>query len=144
MSAKENKDLSRHFFERLDQTKARITEAQELFTPDFTARMSGQPPMSLEEFKGFGMAFFAAFPDLQHVPEDQVAEGDLVATRLTIRGTHQGAFQGIPPTGRQVELSAINIDRFVNGKIAEKHIVFDALGMMRQLGVVPTPEQAGT
>jgi predicted ester cyclase len=62
--------------------------------------------------------------------------------RITLRGTHQGEFMGIPPTGRQVTFTGIHISRVAGGKIAEEWGQFDALGMMQQLGVIPAPEQA--
>jgi predicted ester cyclase len=84
-----------------------------------------------------------AFPDLNITIEDQIAEGDKVVTRWVGRGTQQGELQGIPPTGKQATTSGIAIDRIVSGKLVETWDQFDALGMMQQLGVVPTPEQVG-
>lgn len=81
--------------------------------------------------------YTAAFPDLQLTTEDMVAEGDKVAIRNTWRGTHQGAFQGLPPTGKHVAFTGTDIFRFVGGKIAEQWADLDALGLMQQLGVIP-------
>ncbi len=83
----------------------------------------------------------SAFPDLQATVEDQVAEGDKVASRFTFRGTHRGELAGIPPTGNQVEVTGIVISRIEGGKGAEDWSNYDALGMMQQLGVVPPPGQ---
>ena len=85
---------------------------------------------------------FTAFPDLQFTIEDMVAEGDFVVVRHTTRGTHQGNFRGIPPTGKQVSGTGMFIDRIVNGKAVEQWINGDDLGLLQQLGVVPTPGQA--
>jgi predicted ester cyclase len=85
--------------------------------------------------------FGAAFPDGRWEIAEIVAEGDLVATRAAFTGTHQGEFLGIPPTGRQVTLSAMYICRLVDGKIVERWTNSDELGMLRQLGAIPTPEQ---
>lgn len=85
--------------------------------------------------------FRTAFPDLYGTIEDLIAEGDKVVTRITYRGTHQGEFMGIPPTGRPVTMTFTGINRIAGGKIAEGWVNFDALGMMQQLGVIPTPGQ---
>ena len=88
------------------------------------------------------MLYFTAFPDLHFTIEDQIAEGDRVVTRFTARGTHQGAFIGIPPTGKQGVVTGTGIDRFANGKIVEAWFNSDDLGLLQQLGVVPSPGQA--
>jgi steroid delta-isomerase-like uncharacterized protein len=96
----------------------------------------GQAP-GLEGVKqGFEM-FRAAFPDLQITIEDMIAEGDKVASRLRVRGTHQGEFFGIPPTGRQVSISAIHIHRIAGGKVREHWGNNDDLGLLQQFGVIP-------
>lgn len=81
----------------------------------------------------------AAFPDIHFAIEDQIAEGDRVSTRWTARGTHTGEFQGIPPTGKQVRMAAIDIDRIANGRVVECWTNSDDLGLLQQLGIVPTP-----
>jgi len=70
-----------------------------------------------------------------------VAEGDKVAARVTWTGTHKGEIMGIPPTNKKVTISLITISRIAGGKIVEDHGQFDALGLMRQLGAVPTPKK---
>jgi predicted ester cyclase len=70
-----------------------------------------------------------------------IAEGDKVVTRFTMRGTHQGEFMGIAPTGRRVEMTGIDIIRFSDGKMVEHWGNTDDLGMMQQLGVIPEPGQ---
>ena len=84
----------------------------------------------------------AAFPDIQTTIEDLIAEGDKVVKRYTIRGTHRGEFQGIPPTGKEVAFSSIEIDRMVDGKVSEHWFEMDLLGLMGQLGAIPDPEQS--
>jgi predicted ester cyclase len=66
----------------------------------------------------------------------------MVAARLTFQGTHRGEFQGIPPTNKQVAFSSIEIDRVVDGKVQEHWFELDQLGLMRQLGALPEPEQS--
>ena len=86
--------------------------------------------------------FRSAFPDFHVTIEDQIAEGDRVATRWTMRGTHEGEFRGISPTGKQITVTGIGIFRFSDGKVVESWDNFDQLGMMRQLGVIPSPEES--
>jgi len=96
-----------------------------------------------EEYKQFVTMYRTAFPDLHMAMEDQIAEGDKVLNRFTSTGTHQGDLMGIPPTGRQVIVTAIYIARIADGKIAEEWGNFDALGMLQQIGVIPPmPELA--
>jgi predicted ester cyclase len=83
-----------------------------------------------------------AFPDGGVVIEDIIAEGDKVAVRFSFHGAHQGEFMGIPPTGKQVIVSGMDINRIVEGKLIERWAVFDMLSLLQQLGVMPTPEQA--
>jgi predicted ester cyclase len=82
-----------------------------------------------------------AFPDVQMHVEDQVAEGDMVVTRWIASGTHQGDLMGIAPTGNRVTVAGTSIERVVNGKIEETWDNYDALGMMQQIGAIPSPEE---
>lgn len=81
-----------------------------------------------------------AFPDLSFTIEDQIAEGENVVTRWTATGTHLGNFAGLPPTGKRVTLTGIDIDRFLDGKVVECWPVMDELGLLQQLGAIPTPD----
>ena len=82
--------------------------------------------------------FRNAFPDLSCTVEEQVAEGDKVVSRWTVRGTHRGDFFGVAGTGNRVEFTGMQIDRFdESGKIVEERAEFDLLGAMRQMGAVP-------
>lgn len=82
--------------------------------------------------------YTAAFPDLRMVPEDLIASGDKVVARVRVTGTHKGAFMGMSPTGRRVEVQLIDIIRFGDDGRAHEHWgVFDQLAMMQQLGAVP-------
>jgi steroid delta-isomerase-like uncharacterized protein len=78
-----------------------------------------------------------AFPDLHVTIEDLIAEGDKVASRNTVTGTHQGEYMGVPSTGKSVTYNEIFIVRFVNGRFAETWGVVDVLSQMKQLGVIP-------
>ena len=99
----------------------------------------GFPP-GVEGFKGQFTMYRTAFPDLRIVVDDMIAEDDKVVTRWTASGTHQGELMGMAPTGKEVTVQGIAIDRIVDGKIVEHWDVFDQLGMMQQLGMIPEGE----
>ncbi len=88
--------------------------------------------------KEFFTMYIAAFPDLRFEPEDILPSGDKVVGRVRATGTNTGDFMGMPATGKSVSVEAIDIIRFGDDGLAHEHWgVFDALGMMQQLGVVP-------
>lgn len=97
-------------------------------------------PLDLAGWQQSMSMLLAAFPDSRFSIDDMIAEDDKVVVRHTLRGTHRGDFQGIPPTGKQVSISAIGILRIVDGKIRETWLNADFLGLLQQLGVVPAPE----
>ncbi len=78
-----------------------------------------------------------AFPDLEVTVQRKLIDGDLVAVHMTIRGTHRGAFMGAPPTGKRIEIEAIDIVRIAGGKVAEHWGVLDEAKMGQQLGLTP-------
>lgn len=84
----------------------------------------------------------AAFPDVHMTVEAQVAEGEMVATRYTFRGTHRGNLMGIAPTGKQVTMTGTTITRIVDGKMVEAWVNYDLLGLLQQVGVVPPMGQS--
>lgn len=140
MQPEENKDLVRRFIAAEEQGDVALLG--QLMAPDFRLHLPGSPePMDGESTRQFFAMFHAAFPDSSRAIEDQIAEGKLVATRVTLSGTHRGDFQGIPPTGRQVTITGIGIHRVVDGRIAEHWPQPDLLGLMQQLGVAPAPHQ---
>ena len=83
-----------------------------------------------------------AFPDLRITVDKQVAERDLVVVRWTARGTNTGAGNGIPVTGRPVQISGTTLFRMADGRIAEEWTCADSLGLMKQLGLVATTQAA--
>jgi steroid delta-isomerase-like uncharacterized protein len=141
--SEENKSLVRRSFEEVFN-QGNLDAIEEIFAPDYVLH----DPTSPEEIRGtegmrqYVSMYRTAFPDLQQTIEDQIAEGEKVATRLTGRGTHQGDLMGIPPTGNRVEAPGIVINRISGGKIAESWANYDAMGMMQQLGVIPQPGQS--
>jgi len=96
-------------------------------------------PPGTAGIKQFISIYRTAYPDTHFTVEDQVAEGDKVATRWTATGTHRGELMGIAPTGKRVTVTGIAITRVTNGKIVETWNNFDALGQLQQLGVIPVP-----
>jgi predicted ester cyclase len=103
--------------------------------------------LSRKEIKQVVSQFRTTFPDLHYTVELQVAEGDMVVTRVTARGTHTGeyrglTFKGIPPTGKQVTWTETQIFRIADGKIVEQWSNEDDLGRLQQVGALPTPGQA--
>ncbi len=92
---------------------------------------------SHEDWKKFVTMFRNAFPDIHFTIEDQIAEGDMVATRWTFTGTLKGKLKGIPPTGQHVSVTGVNIYRIVANKIVEFWVNSDDLGMFQQIGVIP-------
>jgi predicted ester cyclase len=79
----------------------------------------------------------AAFPDMQSAEEDMVAQGDRVAIRRTMRGTHRAEFMGVAPTGNAVTYTGIWVTRMEGAKLQEQWVAFDALGLLRQIGAIP-------
>jgi predicted ester cyclase len=95
-------------------------------------------PAGFEGRKVFVSAFITAFPDIHIHIEDTVAEGNKLVTRWSVHGTHKGDLMGVPPTGKEVSITGTAIDRFENGQSVEHWEIIDQLGLMQQLGVIPT------
>jgi predicted ester cyclase len=140
-----NKAVSRRWIEAYN---ARDDAAQaDVLGPGYVghAPASLEPsPMDTAAWTTFLAGFTEGFPDLQLTIEDTVAEGDLVAQRISFNGTHTGVFQGLPPTNRRVTFSGLELNRFDDGRVAEHWFQLDALGLLQQLGlaVVPGPRLA--
>ena len=145
MSAEENKKkVCRFMEEAFGQDKPELLE--DLLDPDFVRY---DPYIEAGEVRGVQTVkenivwFHNVFPDLTCTIEDQVAEGEKVVSRYTIRGTHQGEeFFGVPASGQRMEMRGIQIDRFEGGKMVEERAEFDLLGVLQQLGAFPEPEQS--
>lgn len=89
--------------------------------------------------RDFRAGLFMAFPDLNLRPERLIAQENLVVVHFTVQGTHRGDFMGMPATGREAPIEAVDIFRLTGDKIAEQWVVMDALGLMQQLGAVRIP-----
>jgi steroid delta-isomerase-like uncharacterized protein len=120
-----------------------LSVVDEVAASDMIIHASSQDIHGREGAKQFVTMFRTAFPDLHFTIEDQIAEGDMVVTRWTARGTHKGSFQGVAATGREVRLNGTDIDRMTNGKVVECWAHVDELGLMQQLGAVGADETRG-
>jgi len=139
-----NKSLMRRGIEEV-WNRGNFAVVGELIAGDFVAHAS-LPIGEIhgpEGVKRYFATLREAFPDIHFTIEDQLAEGDRAVTRWTARGTHGGAFRGVPPTGKQVSLTGITINRVAGGKAVEGWMNLDGLGLLQQLGVLPAPGQAG-
>ena len=138
MSRESNKLLAQRVWEEVWH-QGQLSRIDDLFTTDFVRHdPGGRELQGTEQNRQFIGSLRAAFPDVHYTVEDQIAEGDKVVVRYRFRGTHLAAFQGMPPTGKQVTYTGILIYRIGDGKIAEQWTEFDLLGFLRQLGVLPT------
>jgi steroid delta-isomerase-like uncharacterized protein len=143
--SEENKAIVRREVEELFNHTGTLDAAEEVYGPDFVGHDPTMPEdiHGIEEARQFAAGFRSAFPDLTCTIEDQVAEGDKVVTRWRTSGTHQGQTEELgPPTGNRMEMTGISIERISEGKVVESWDNYDAMGMMQQLGHIPSPEEA--
>lgn len=143
MSAKENVALVRRWFEEFCNER-KLELADELMTADHEYHdpqvPAGTGPQAMAEV----VAVYQNGVDGHWGVEEILAVGDnRVVARWTGTGTHNAELNGIPPTGRSVRVSAVHLFRIEGDRIAEQWVVWDTLGFMQQIGVVPEPEQAG-
>ena len=143
MSLQENKALVRRYVDEV-QSQHNLAAIDELFSPAFINHDNEADPPGTEGVKRFFTILFDAFPDARFTIHLQLAEGDKVMTYKTLQGTHLGYFMGIPPTGKRVSFSGMDVFTVVHGKLAEHWSVSGMLELMQQLGVVPAPEKSGT
>jgi steroid delta-isomerase-like uncharacterized protein len=140
MSPDDNKAVVRRFRDALNAGD--IEGAGAVLAPDLVVHMQSAPePLTREAFKQMGQVMLGAFSGGGATVEDMLADGDMVVSRLTFRGTHTGDLMGIPATGRSVAIAETIIDRVADGKIVESWRLFDQMSMMQQLGMVPAPGQ---
>lgn len=140
MSA-ENKATVRRYVNEV-VNKGNIQIVDDLFASDYVRHEPHTPEMAGPEgVKQWITAVRTAFPDANFQIEDMVGEGDRVAMRWTVRGTHRGEFLGVGPSGKQISNGGNSILRLAGGKIAEEWLNWDVLGMMQQLGAVQETTQ---
>ncbi len=136
--SEENKAKYRRFMEEV-VTNGNFAVVDELVSPDFVYHTPGSQdlkgPDGIKQMIGM---YRTAFPDLHMHVEEQIAEGDTVVTRWTAHGTHNGELQGIPASGNEVTITGVAIGRFAAGLMVEETEIFDSLGMMQQIGAIPS------
>ncbi len=137
MSNEANCALVQRIYEELHNHK-NLSVADDTVAADVRYRASGVPEVhGLAAFKESVAADLVGFPDQHITLDDIVADGDLVASRWTYRGTHRGDYFGIAPTEKSVVISFISMDRVTSGKVVEITTVWDNFDIMQQLGLVP-------
>lgn len=136
MTDVQSRELAERFFKGQDQLRGPLPP--DLLAPSYRAEIVGFPAMDAAAHGEFGRAFYAAFPDIYHTIDEARPTDDGLAVRFTLRGTHTAPFMGIPPTNRPVAVSAMVLLSVADGKVTHLRAIFDQLGLMRQLGVLPS------
>lgn len=132
-----NKVLVRRFFDEVWST-GDLSRRDAFLAAGYAGHIAGSvEPIDRDGWSAWFRGFRIAFPDARFTVEDMLAEGDRVAARLTMRGTHLGPLGGVPATGRPVVVSGMSIERIADGRIIEGWNENDGLGMLGQLGVFP-------
>ena len=141
MSMEENKVIVRKLNEEMNTLSGNLDKINTMMgdfcAPEFVNhRTTGD--FNLEQFIQYMRGMFTAFPDAKFAIDDVIAEGDEVVYRSRWSGTHKGELQGIAPTGKTVTVTGVSIARIAEGKLIEMWAFQDAMGMMQQLGVMPS------
>ena len=110
----------------------------EVVAPDYTEHSEGF--QGVEPFKQQLAAFRAAFPDLRVTVEDLLIDGDRFASRTTVTGTNTGDLMGMPATGKQISVEAVDIGRVEGGQAQERWGGLNMYALLTQLGVIPAPQ----
>jgi steroid delta-isomerase-like uncharacterized protein len=137
----QNKEIVKRYWNgKWNERRPEILD--ELQTSDVVNYGTSMKINNLEEYKQIYGMFLSAFHDTHFTIEEIIAEGDKVMTRASMSGVQKGALEGIPPTGKTINISIFTVFRLVNGKIAEEWEIYDDLGMMQQLGMELKPKEA--
>jgi steroid delta-isomerase-like uncharacterized protein len=138
------KEVARRLTE--DPWRGKLDEALEFVGDDYIGHIPGlpEPIRGKDGFREFVNMYLTGFPDGAITVDDQIAEGERVATRWTGRGTNAGELMGMAPTGKQVTVSGITYSRIADGRAREAWLTWDTLSMMQQLGAVPETAPART
>lgn len=138
MTAEANKLVMHRFTEFINTASEQL--AQELISPDAVFHVPGrsEPMRGPAGYLSIIGMMRAGFPDIQWTLEEMVAEGDKVAARFTMRGTHRGTFSGVPPTGKSIRVQAMNIYRLSAGQFVEERGQPDMLALLQQIGAIPS------
>jgi steroid delta-isomerase-like uncharacterized protein len=138
MPTEDNKALVSYYIDEV-WNKQNLAVIDDLIVEGYVQHIPGVPP-GRAGVKQFFTLIRQAFPDARMTIEDLIAEGDRVVWRWTIRGTHTGTFRGIPPTNKPILITGMSILRVENGRFVESWGEQDNLGLMQQLGAIPTPK----
>lgn len=139
MTSEQIKAIPRQFFKALETNDQ--AALKEVLAPNLKAYHSGAPePIRREELLQSIAMYHAAFSDQKYTIIDQIAEGDRVATRASWEATHSSEYQGLPPTGKRVLVTAVAISRIEDARIVERWLEMDQMGLLQQLGLVPPPQ----
>jgi steroid delta-isomerase-like uncharacterized protein len=139
-----NKRVVRQFFELLGRHDTERMEQLLVSSTQYSFHPSGMPHMNWNEHKQLLATITRAFPDLRHDVKDMVAEGDKVAVRLNVTGTHKGELRGIPPSGGKLSLDEMAFLTIIDGRITEGWIISDTMSFMQQIGAIPTTDAHAT
>jgi steroid delta-isomerase-like uncharacterized protein len=139
-AAEKNRNLVERWFQVWNTGD--LASIEEIVATDFVNHDLNHPEKTdFQSYRAWVAENRTAFPDFHVEVHDMIAEGDKVASRWTVTGTHKGNFLGVPPTSARVTVTGMNIHRLVDGKIVEAWWSYDMLGMMQQLGVIsPMPD----
>jgi predicted ester cyclase len=140
---RDNKTLARCIPEALNTGRLEILD--DAVDPSWVIHDPGTPDVGrgAQGAKKYASLYREAFPDAHITVHQQLAEGELVATRWTGAGTHRGALGPMAPTGKQASVEGITIDRIRDGKLVETWTNWDTMGMLQQLGLAPSPQAKG-
>lgn len=134
----ENEDLVRRFFEEFCNAR-RSEVADEIIGLEYVAHGPQSPPAEGPDGVKARVALYQESVDGHWDVQEVFSTGDRVVARWIGRGTHQGELMGVEPTGKPIAVDAISVFRVANGKIVEEWTVWDALGLLQQVGAVPAP-----
>jgi steroid delta-isomerase-like uncharacterized protein len=140
--SEQNKARIRRVIEQA-YSRGDLSVVDEVAAKDLVIHAPSQEIRGREGAKQYVTMLRTAFPDLHFTVEDQIAEGDMVVTRWTARGTHKGQFQSIPATGKEIRLAGTDIDRITDGQVVECWAHVDELGLMQQLGAIGVDATGG-
>jgi steroid delta-isomerase-like uncharacterized protein len=140
--SEENKALARRIVEEV-WNRGNVAIVDETFAPDYTEHnpRPGQE-VGLDGYKSGVTMMRSAFPDLHLDLHDVIAEGDRVAIRYALRGTHEGDLMGVPPSGNSVSSDGMVFARVHDGQVVERWGVQDMLALLQQIGALPAPASA--
>jgi steroid delta-isomerase-like uncharacterized protein len=136
MSIEENKAIARRCLEAITDKDFAVID--QLYASSYIRHDPDSPQVrSREDYRQYLTGLCTTFPDLHFTVDDLIAEGDQVVCRFSVRGTHANPWRGLPPTGKQVLITGINISSLAEGKVVEDWFNTDIFGLAQQLGIIP-------